>query len=488
MIIALEGNVNRIYVQSLCMAFFHGIKFPDNPQESDDGLSLRLRLDDDEGFFRTVAEISFGDKIAKNEKIYRISLTETLERARKTAVGQAVYELCKQITGKDVDWGILTGIRPSKVCAELLRAKSPAEVTKELCEKYLLSPQKAELLVRVTQNEQLVMNKSDDLSCSLYISIPFCPSRCNYCSFISCAGEKMLKLVPRYLDKLIAEIKSTTELVRNIGLRLSCVYIGGGTPTVLNEEQLDRLLKEVCERVDVSLLDEFTLEAGRPDTITENKLELVKKYGVSRISVNPQTLNDKVLEKIGRRHTARDFLEAFERVEKSQLSCVNTDLIAGLDGDDFESFKNTVDKIVSLSPENVTVHSFCVKKSARILRDDANIYNQDDLDAKKSVDYAIDRLLSSGYEPYYMYRQKNTIGNLENVGYSKKGFFGFYNVFMMADAHTVFGVGAGATTKLIKNNNGKAEILRIFSPKYPYEYLQDNQDKNEKIMEFFNGR
>ena len=488
MIIALEGNVNRIYVQGLCMAFFHGIKFPDDPRESTDDLLLRLRLDEGKDFFKVIAELSFGDKIAKKEKLYSLSSNETAERARKTAVGQAVYELCKQLTGKDVDWGILTGIRPSKVCAELLKSNSPAEVAKELCEKYLLSPQKAELLVRVTQNEQLVMNKADDLSCSLYISIPFCPSRCNYCSFISCAGEKMLKLIPEYLDKLIAEIKATAKLISNIGLRLSCVYVGGGTPTVLNEEQLDRLLKEICACVDASSLDEFTLEAGRPDTITEKKLELAKKYGVSRVSVNPQTLNDRVLEKIGRRHTENDFLEAFEKVERAQIGCVNTDLIAGLDGDDFESFKRTVDKIISLSPENVTVHSFCVKKSARILRDDANIYNQDDLDAKKSVDYAIDRLLASGYEPYYMYRQKNTVGNLENVGYSKKGFFGAYNVFMMADAHTVFGVGAGATTKLIKNSKGKTEILRIFSPKYPYEYLQDNQDESGRIKEFFNRR
>ncbi len=486
--IILDGNINRIYVQSLCMAFFHGIKFPDNFDESTDGLELYLKLDEKEEFLSVISKLSWYNKEAKIEENYELSSNETVERARKTAVGQAVYKLCKQLTEKDVDWGILTGIRPSKVCLELLKTKSENEVLVELCDKYLLSEAKAKLLVKVTQNEHLVMNKTDDLSCSLYISIPFCPSRCNYCSFISCAGEKMLKLIPKYLEKLTLEIKNTTELIKNMGFRLSCVYIGGGTPTVLNEEQLELLLKEVNVCVNVSSLDEFTLEAGRPDTITEEKLVLAKKYGVTRISVNPQTLNDSVLEKIGRHHTSQDFLISFDKVEKSQIDCINTDLIAGLEDDDFNSFKKTVDKIVALSPQNVTVHSFCVKKSARILRDDAEIYNQDDIDAKKSVDYAIDTLLGNGYEPYYMYRQKNTVGNLENVGYSKSGFFGLYNVFMMSDAHTVFGVGAGATTKLVKNNNGKTDILRIFSPKYPYEYLQDNQNNNGKITEFFNRR
>ena len=233
--------------------------------------------------------------------------------------------------------------------------------------------------------------------------------------------------------------------------------------------------------------DEFTVECGRPDTITREKLFVLKKYGVDRVSVNPQTLNDSVLEKIGRKHTVDDFYNAYKVVEECGFKSVNTDLIAGLDGDNFESFMSTVDKIIALSPDNVTVHTFSVKKSASILSDDSDIYTKEAGFAEKSVEYAYNALISNGYLPYYMYRQKNTVCDLENVGYAKLGSFGVYNVLMMGDGHTVFGIGAGATTKLVRNFGGKKEISRIFYPKYPYEYLQNNKDNSGTILEFLNG-
>ena len=483
----LSNNINRTYVQSLCMAFFHGIKFPQAEEENEDGLEL-IVFDqrDDDGIFLK-AKLKHYDKISEKELYYELSNAESEKRSFKTAVGQVVYQACKDITGKDIDWGILTGIRPSKVCAEILCSHSEEETENILKEKYLLSTEKAKLIIEVSKNETSIMSLTNDNKCSIYISIPFCPSRCNYCSFVSYVGKKLFDLIPAYMEKLLNDIRETVCLINDLGMEISCVYIGGGTPTILTENQLERLLKTISEHIDVDSLDEFTLEGGRPDTITETKLKIAKSYGVNRISVNPQTLNDKVLEKIGRKHTVNDFLSAFDKVRDSGIRVVNTDLIAGLDGDDFESFKLTVDKIISLNPSNVTVHTLCVKKSAQLLVDDRGAYDKESDYAQKSVEYALKALTQNGYAPYYLYRQKNTVKNLENVGYAKVDSFGLYNVFMMSDAHTVFGIGAGCTTKLVKNNL-KTEILRIFSPKYPYEYLRDNKKNDSKIKEFFDRR
>lgn len=483
--IILSEGINRIYVQSLCMAFFHGIKFPLDDQDNEDGMELIVNLQQNYNSILCNAILKTKSNHVEGSLEYQRSNDESDKREVKTAVGQLVYNLCKQVTGKDIEWGILTGIRPSKVCAELLSKFSEEIVFEILTKRYFLSSDKAKLLLEVTKNEASIMQMTDDRKCSIYISIPFCPSRCTYCSFISYAGKKLFDLIPSYLERLIKDIKSTISLIEELKLQISCIYIGGGTPTILNEAQLKMILEAISQLVDVSTLDEFTLEGGRPDTITEEKLLIAKKYGVTRISVNPQSLNDCVLQKIGRNHTAKDFFEAYDKVSKAGIESINTDLIAGLDGDDFESFKGTINKIIEINPENVTVHTFCVKKSAQILHDNEQIFDLEEKTAIDSVNYAYKMLSKNGFSPYYLYRQKNTVGNLENVGYARKGHLGLYNVFMMSDAHTVFGIGAGSTTKLVKNIDGKTEILRIFSQKYPYEYLRDEQKTDEQIKEFF---
>ncbi len=469
--LTLNGKINRTYVQSLCMMFFHGEKFPEN--EENPTKSLLVNTFDRESGIECECVLEAYGKKAQGKGFAKFTEGEKYERTSKSAIGMAVYNAGVCLTGKDIPWGILTGIRPSKVAYEQICRYGESEAKRNLKERYFLSENKCELAIQVAKNEGEILKLSDDNNCSLYISIPFCPSRCNYCSFISYATPKLFELIPAYIDKLINEIANTLQSIKKQGLRLLTVYIGGGTPTVLNENQLEAVLKSVYDNTNVNELLEFTLEGGRPDTITEKKLLIAKKYGVDRISVNPQTLNDDVLKAIGRHHTVNDFLEAYDRVKKSGIKFVNTDLIAGLENDSFDSFKATVDKIISLNPDNITVHSFSVKKSAQILRDNECIYNKNDDYAIKSVDYAYSMLTSNGYEPYYMYRQKNTVCDLENVGYAKKGTFGIYNVLMMSDCHTVYGVGAGATTKIVKNIDGKLEINRIFSKKYPYEYLQD---------------
>ncbi len=481
----LEGKINSLYVQSLCMMFFRGEKFPLN--EENPRAELYVKATDDEEGVNCFAELTCGGKTVTSQHFEAFDKDNKYERTSKMSIGHAVFDACVKLTGYLPPWGLLTGIRPSVVAAELIYKHGEVAAIEILQKKYLLSFDKAKLAVTVAQNERLLLDSIDSSNCSIYISIPFCPTRCTYCSFISYATKKLFQLIPQYVDRIVEDIKSTFNLVKRLGLCVSTVYIGGGTPTTLSPQQLERVLSTVKACLGNTKLVEFTVEGGRPDTITEEKLSVLKRYGVDRISVNPQSLNDDVLQKIGRNHTVKDFYDAYDMVSKSGINIVNTDLIAGLDGDDFESFKSTIDRIIDLDPENVTVHSFSVKKSAQILKDNSDIFNLNGGFADESVNYAYQRLTASGYIPYYMYRQKNTVSDLENVGYAKRGTFGAYNVLMMGDGHTVFGIGAGATTKLMKKTNGKTEILRIFSPKYPYEYLQDNQSNEQQIIDFLKG-
>ena len=361
-------------------------------------------------------------------------------------------------------------------------------------DEYFLNPKKAALATAVASNEIKLMKKVPGKACSIYISIPFCPSRCAYCSFVSSTTPRLLGMIDEYLDALIEELHDIFDLIKSLDLSIQTIYIGGGTPTTLNADQLQRLLGEISSLTDVSQLREFTMEAGRPDTITAKKLSVAKKYGITRISVNPQTLSDDVLKEIGRKHTTEDFYRAFDLAMNSGIRDINVDLIAGLPGDDFKNFSETLDKIIELQPTNITVHTFCVKKAADILKNNSGIYSLSGGDAAKSVAYSQLKAKFAGYKPYYMYRQKNTVGNLENVGFSLEGHEGMYNIFMMEDMQTIFAAGASAVTKLVrKKNDGETIIERIFNPKYPYEYLRQKKELGaekkvsyaEKVIDFY---
>ena len=291
-------------------------------------------------------------------------------------------------------------------------------------------------------------------------------------------------MIDDYLEALLSEIDETFEVINAIGLTVNTVYIGGGTPTTLNPSQLEKLLGKINEKFDVSSLLEFTLEAGRPDTITKEKLDVAKAMGVTRISVNPQTLNDDILREIGRKHTRDDFFEAYRIAKESGIRDINVDLIAGLPGDDFKSFSETLDGIIQLEPTNITVHTFCVKKASDVLRNNSSIYSLTGGDVAKSVSYSQLNTKFAGYKPYYMYRQKNTVGNLENVGFAIEGHEGLYNVLMMEEVQTIFAVGAGAVSKFVKQNGTSAKdtlIKRLFNPKYPYEYLRLAEERKNGV-------
>ena len=499
--LTVYGDINPYYAQTLCMVFFPGAKFSrsEKPDGREAVISMTVYADRITSFTR----MTDGARSACGSEDYVFAPGEVCTpRAKKLSVGRAVFAAGKALFGYIPPWGILTGVRPAKIAAEYLNKGNGILRTRRiLCDEYFLNPQKAALATGVANTEMRLVKKMqrDDL-CSIYISIPFCPSRCAYCSFVSYTSASLLSLIDRYLEKLYEDIDSMFETVRLLGKRVASVYIGGGTPTVLDPHQLETLLSRIRRHTGPDEWLECTLEAGRPDTITAEKLAVARDCGVDRISVNPQTLSDDILRAIGRRHTVQDFFRAYEIAQKSGIPHINVDLIAGLPGDNFRIFSQTVDKILELSPSNITVHTFCVKKSSDLLRTNSNIYSLPGGDAAKCVTYAQLKTKFAGYRPYYMYRQKNTVGNLENVGYSKEGAEGLYNIFMMEELHSIFAIGAGAVTKLVPYRQpGEAcdRIVRIFTPKYPYEYLRDadlirNGDPSvgklsirDKILQYF---
>ncbi len=470
MIVNIDGDINLSYVQNLCLIFFPGAKFSLDEEMTEDTPVLDLKIEHPEGGCYAKAKMSIGDKSAVSEYFTETKPMYSPERMDKIVVGTAMYNCGCKLLNYRPPWGILTGIRPAKVAGALYsELETKTAVKKVLSSDYLLSPKKAQLATNIAVFETKLLSKFPHNTCSLYVSIPFCPTRCAYCSFVSYSTKRLLSMIPEYLERLFLDIKRTTELIRQKGQTIVTIYIGGGTPTTLTETELEALLSCITENVDMSKVIEFTLEAGRPDTLTMEKLEAAKRYGVSRISVNPQTLNDDILRGIGRKHTAADFFEAYEMAREAGVGSINTDIIAGLPGDNFASFAKTVDTITALSPEAVTVHTFFAKKASDIVRSGINVYSRNNAEAVKCVDYSQVVLSGASYRPYYIYRQKNTVGNLENVGFCKEGQHGYYNSLIMSDRHNIYAVGAGGSTKLVSK---EGNIKRFYVPKYPYEYLE----------------
>lgn len=489
--IEIESPINKYYVQTLCMIFFPGSKFSD--ECDDEAPYLYLKTVSDDMGISSFAKMSYNGKITEVQRRVDYIPERTKERTLKLAVGLAVLACGVELCGYRPAWGMLVGVRPSKVATEMLNSGlSKTKVKKILTGDYLVIPKKAALAIDVALNEKKCAGIVSPKDCSVYISIPFCPSRCTYCSFVSYTSKRLLSLIPSYLERLLKDLELNFKIIKDLGLNVKTVYVGGGTPTILDVRQLEELLKKINSLTDVSLLEEFTLESGRPDTITEEKIAVAESYGVTRICVNPQTLCDDILCGIGRNHTVEDFYRAYDLAKKSTIKTINVDLIAGLPGDNFKKFASTIDRIIELSPENLTVHTFCVKKSAEIRKVNSNIYSASDLETGKCVDYAQIKASQNAYLPYYMYRQKNSVGNYENVGFCKEGHEGLYNVYMMEELHSIFSVGAGAVTKLVDNLNVgdktvAKNIVRLFNQKYPYEYLDEDksQDFYREAVDFY---
>lgn len=420
----------------------------------------------------------------KSHKSSRLPLNAD-RRSRIAALGRLLYHALSPITGIHPSWGTLTGVRPVKHIHKLLENGSDkAMAFTSLKDTYLVSEEKLELAydTAMTQKPLLAIPEK---SFSLYLSIPFCPTRCTYCSFVSHDMKSAGKLLPDYLKCLEKELIYTAAIAEKLGLKLDTVYFGGGTPTVLSAEELSHLMEIIRTHYDLSDLREYTVEAGRPDTITAEKLTAIKSGRASRVSINPQSLNDSVLEAIGRKHTALETIEAYKLAREVGFESINTDLIAGLPTDTPESFQHTINEILRLKPENITVHTLSLKRSAHMYYQPRQLSHEF---AAEMVAMSSRALKAQGYRPYYLYRQKNTLGNLENVGYALPGFESPYNIAIMEEVQTILAVGAGSVTKVVRGE----EIDRVYNYKFPHEYIKKFPDilkkKDEVISLYIQGR
>ena len=388
---------------------------------------------------------------------------------------QLLYDLLRALTGYTPPWGILTGVRPAKLMLTLSNRFGEEAATGYFRTELRVSAEKTALALSVAETEMPITLESGPRSFSLYVSIPFCPSRCSYCSFVSHSNEQAKKLMPRYIDLLCRELEATAALAKQRDLHLETVYIGGGTPTALSAEGLRTVTDAIRANFELTPQTEFTIEAGRPDSVSDEKFDVITAAGATRISINPQTFSDDVLRTIGRRHTSAQTEEALRMARRHGFCNINMDLIAGLPTDTPASFRQTLEKTLSFSPENVTVHTLAHKRASTLVTRQLETGSVEA--AEEMLSYAMRRLTEEGYRPYYMYRQSNCLGNLENVGWAKPGYACRYNIFMMEETHTVLAVGAGAVTKL--RSPFSVDLERIFNHKYPYEYI----DRFDELIE-----
>ena len=434
--------------------------------------ALVLSLSRGETWATATAALTWGGAEYRAARRCRVSeLTDQLsaDRALQRILKLAFYDAGTAALGKEPPWGALTGVRPVKIPAKaMLAGASPAQAERVLRDTYRVSPGRRKLAMDCAQASLAAQRSLGEHEVSLYVGIPFCPTRCAYCSFVSADVGRALKLIDPFLDALSREIRATGAMLADAGLRVRTVYFGGGTPTTLTAPQLDRLMGELAEHIDLSACTEYTVEAGRPDTITAEKLAVLGRRGCGRVSVNPQSMSDAVLAAMGRAHRAADILGAFALVRESGIGCVNMDLIAGLPGDSADGFRASLDQVLSLAPENVTVHTLALKKGSRLMEGETPLPPGEDVAAM--LDYAWAALRESGQIPYYLYRQKYMSGSFENVGWCLPGTESLYNICMMEELHTIVSLGGGGVTKLVDRNTGY--ITRIANAKYPQEYIQ----------------
>ena len=459
MILRISGHKFHYECENLCRVFFPNEKINIVYDGSgEDEMTVDTRYEDG----RVYAYVTVNGE-------RRSSSAETTPEEAELNLATLIFNALSDITGYTPPWGLLTGVRPSKLMIRLINDMGEEQARRYFAEKLLVSEKKISLAVTVAKNEEKIIASSGPDSCSLYVSIPFCPSRCSYCSFVShsIANPNARKLFPEYLEKLAREIEITGSYASENGLKVESIYFGGGTPGVLEPSQFDMLQCRIEKSFDLSRLKEYTVEIGRPDTVTPAKLSMLRMHGVDRISINPQTYSDETLKLIGRNHTAEKAISAYRLAKGYGFKVINTDLIAGLPEETVDDFINSLDTAVALAPENITVHTLALKRSSELNYEGTQV--APGVEAGKMLDYAYEKLTTSGYVPYYMYRQSKCVGNLENVGWCKGETQGIYNVYMMEECQTVLAAGAGAVTKLCQPGGNNVE--RIFNYKYPYEYI-----------------
>ena len=484
----LDGHTYKYELESLANMFFHENKvrvvMEKDFGEKDFLYTFKSALPNGEICLKVSSKI---EGKLREETYQKDPKGKDIDRFCEYHLCRMLYQQLVEATGISLAWGMLTGVRPVRLIYRYReRGMDDAQIRAHLHEDYFVTQEKIDLLLETANREKRILDLSRPESCSLYLSIPFCPSRCNYCSFVSHSIERAKKLVPEYVALLIREIEYVAPLVKDLGLRLETVYFGGGTPTAITSEQLEAIICAVERCFDLSHLREYTVEAGRPDTITLQKMDMLKRRGVTRISINPQTMDDVVLEQIGRKHTASQTVEAFDLARRAGHKNINMDLIAGLMGDSLQSFCNTIDQVISLNPENITLHTLSVKRSSRLGQHPKEFNLSEHRRVRDMLSYAGQKFKEEGYFPYYLYRQKNTTENMENVGYCKPGMEGYYNVYIMDETHSIIALGAGGVSKL--RRPGETLLHRIFNYKYPYEYIERFDTvlcRKDEIVKFY---
>lgn len=407
-----------------------------------------------------------------------------VKRLTNVVCGMSLFLCARKFRRKILPWGTVTGIRPSKQIRTLLEeGKTDKEIFEYFKTFYAVSDKKLNLALEVAKNEEEIIktNKPDEIS--LYVGIPFCPSRCLYCSFVSTDLSHSEKYLKPYIECLLKEIAHSASLLKKTPFKIKNLYFGGGTPTSVSAKQLEIIFAALYKYMDLSDLKEFCVEAGRPDTIDEQKLDVMKTFGVNRISINPQSMNDKTLKLIGRFHTSAQIENAFELSRKKGFSNINADVIAALPGETLDDFCHTLGEIEKYSPENITVHTMSIKRGSALHQSLSKYNLTDRKTAEMMLDYSFEFMKNTNRMPYYMYRQKNMMGNLENVGYSKPGYFSRYNINIMEEVQSILALGGGGSSKAVSKDMQRIE--RVFNFKSPIEYIRRFDEILKKKDEFF---
>ena len=481
----LEGHDYRYAVEQIMLALFPAAR-PEYP-ETEPGPGedyARVTLTEDPARCRVTLRVNgAAAQASQTGDTARFGEKQERDREAQRIIKLAFYHAAMALTEERPVWGALTGIRPGTIMTRLLeKGLKDREAVETFSRDYFVAPERAELCLSTARASLKVERELGPRDIALYVGIPFCPTRCAYCSFVSQSVEKSMKLIPAFLEALHREIVETARVARALSIRVVAVYIGGGTPTTLSAEDLGRLLAWLREEFDLTAAREFCVEAGRPDTITAEKLRALA--GVTRLSINPQSMSDQVLRAIGRNHTAEDIRRAYALARELTPCQINMDLIAGLPADTPEGFVRTLDEVISMAPENVTVHTLALKKGSRITEEDTARPGKREVGLM--LDAAREKLTGAGYRPFYLYRQKFMSGGFENVGWAEEGTESLYNILIMEELCTILAMGGGGSTKLVDRASGRIE--RIFDPKYPKEYIE-NQEKvlgdKAKITAFY---
>ena len=467
--LTLTGHEDRYAVEQLQMALF-----PDNPEGQAESALHRGNT-----WLTATTKITLNGKTATASR--RLKASEETVRLRRRALQQSYYLAAVQLLPKVPAWGALAGVRPTKITTKhLLEGGTPKSADKLMKDVYYVTEDRRRLAVDCSESTVHAVSLMEPEDISVYVGIPFCPTRCTYCSFVSRTIGKKTELLDPYLAALEQEIRCTAQLMRSSGKHLRTLYIGGGTPSTLSTPQMIRLLDTLRESFDFSRCIEFTVEGGRPDTLDAEKLRAIREHGADRMSINPQTMEDPVLRACGRPHKAQDVIRAYHEAEDVGFTAINMDLIAGLPQDSVEGFIRSLDAVAALNPANITVHTLALKKGADLFEKREGLSTAEEV--TRMVDYANETLRAHNFKPYYLYRQKYMSGSFENVGWSRDNLDCLYNIYMMEELHTIVSLGGGGMNKV---NLPDGTLRRFHNPKFPEQYIEMIDSVKQQKEELF---